>query len=193
MAFEQLKNHFLKTLPLNIEELQALEERARLKKLRRRQYLLQEGDQCQHYNFLVSGCLRMYLLDEKGVEHVLQFATEDWWITDIGSFHSEQPSRLNIDALEDSEVLRIKKEDLLFLYENFPKFDRHFRVLTENAFVKMQERVLQNISSTAEERYLSFLKNYPNLTNRIPQVQIASFIGVTPEFLSKIRRNLMKK
>ncbi len=164
-----------------------------LRKLRRRQYLLQEGDWCRHYHFVLDGCLRMYFVDEKGNEHILQFATANWWIADIGSFHSEKPSRLNIDALEASEVLRIQKKDLLHLYEKYPKFDRYFRVLTENAFVKMQDRVLQNISSSAEERYRSFLENYPNLSNRISQVQIASYIGVTPEFLSKIRKQLMKR
>lgn len=142
---------------------------------------------------MLDGCLRMYFVDEKGTEHILQFATEDWWITDIGSFYGEKPSRLFVDALEASEILQIRKEDLIYLYVNYPKFDRYFRVLVENAFVKMQERVLQNISSTAAERYLSFLNDYPNLSNRISQVQIASFIGVTPEFLSKIRKNLMTR
>lgn len=180
-------------LPFNEVELQALEARISQKKVRRRQYLLQEGDVCRYYDFVVEGCLRMYRLDEKGTEHVLQFAVEDGWIGDIGSFHTEQPSRLFIDALEASTVLRISKQDLIYLYVHHPKFDRYFRVLVENAFVKMQGRVLQNISSTAEERYLSFLAHYPNLSNRIPQIQIASFIGVTPEFLSKIRKDLMNR
>ena len=193
MSAQILVNQIEQRLPISEPAKKALSERVTLKKLRRRQYLLQEGDRCRHYNFIVKGCLRMYLVDDKGTEHALQFGTENWWVADIGSFHHETPSRLSIDALEYSEILQIKKPDLIFLYKNFPVFDRYFRVLTENAFVKMQERVLQNISSTAEERYLAFLENYPNLTNRISQVQIASFIGVTPEFLSKLRRNLMKK
>lgn len=165
--------------------------KATVRKIRRRQYLLQEGDICRHYNFVLNGCLRMYLVDEKGTEHVLQFAIEGGWIADIGSLHADQPSHFCIDALEPTEVLRIAKEDLIDLYINHPAFDRYFRVLTENAFVGMQQRVMQNISSTAEARYLHFLEKYSHLFNRIPLVQIASFIGVTPEFLSKIRRNLM--
>lgn len=191
MKIDKLTNHINRILPLNDDEVQALSSRTKFKKLRRRQYLLQEGDLCKQYNFVLDGCLRMYFVDEKGREHILQFATENWWITDIGSFHAEKPSRLFVDALEASEILQIRKEDLIYLYVNYPKFDRYFRVLVENAFIKMQERVLQNISSTAVERYLSFLDDYPNLSNRISQVQIASFIGVTPEFLSKIRKNLM--
>jgi CRP-like cAMP-binding protein len=188
---QPLIQHIEKIIPLDEEARLALSEKATSKKIRRRQYLLQEGDVCRHYNFVLKGCVRMYLVDGKGTEHVLQFATENGWIADIGSLHLDQPSRFNIDALEPAEVLRIAKEDLIDLYVEHPAFDRYFRVLTENAFVGMQHRLLQNISTTAEERYLLFLEKYPHLFNRIPLVQIASFIGVTPEFLSKIRRNLM--
>ena len=132
------------------------------------------------------------MVDEKGTEHIVQFATENWWIADIGSFHSEAPSSFYIEALEPTTVLQIRKEDLLNFYTNFPKFDRYFRILVENAFIKIQNRVVQNISSIAEERYQSFLKAYHHLLNRIPQIHIASYIGVTPEFLSKVRKNLMK-
>lgn len=193
MQAAPLLAHIHQMLPLNTAEEEALRQSITLKKLRRKQYLLQEGDICKHYNFVLTGCLRMYYVDEKGIEHILQFATENWWISDIGSFHSETPSQLYIDALEPSVVLQIKKQDLLHLYSHYPKFDRYFRVLVENAFVKMQARVLQNISSTAEERYLSFLNNYPALSNRVSQVQIASYIGVTAEFLSKIRKNIARR
>lgn len=190
-GIQPLIQHIEKIIPLDEEAQRALSDKATIKKIRRRQYLLQEGDICRHYNFVLNGCLRMYLVDGKGGEHVLQFATENGWIADIGSLHLHQPSRFNIDALEPAEVLRISKEDLIGLYVKHPAFDRYFRVLTENAFIGMQHRVLQNISTTAEERYLLFLEKYPHLFNRIPLAQIASFIGVTPEFLSKIRRNLM--
>lgn len=187
---EPLIDHINQIHPLTTAEIEALSTKVRLKKLRRKQYLLQEGDLCSHYNFVLKGCLRMYRVDQKGTEHILQFAAENWWITDIGSLHQDTPSQLFIDALETSEVLQLSKSDLIQLYVQFPVFDRYFRVLVENAFVKMQERVLQNISSTAEERYLTFLKNYPQLANRVTQVQIAAYIGVTPEFLSKIRQQL---
>lgn len=163
------------------------------RKIRRRQYILQEGDICRHYTFVNKGCLRLYYVDFNGVEHILQFAPEDWWIADIGSFYSETPTKLYIDALEPTEILQIGKPDLIEAFVNYPSFDRVFRVMIENAFVAMQKRVLQNISSTAEERYLTFVESYPNLVSRIPQTQIASYIGITPEFLSKIRKNLSKK
>lgn len=192
MEAQKLISHINQVIPLNEEEQSALNAAIQLKKIRRRQYLLQEGDICKTYNFVIEGCFRMFMVDEKGTEHIIQFATENWWIADIGSFHAETPSNFYIEALEPSTVLQIKKEDLLNFYVKYPKFDRYFRILVENAFIKMQDRVVQNISSTAEERYQSFLKSYPHLLNRIPQIHIASYIGVTPEFLSKVRKNLMK-
>ena len=134
----------------------------------------------------------MYMIDNNGKAHNLQFAIENWWIGDIGSFQSGKPSKLYIEALENSIVLQIKKEDQLKLFVDFPKFNRIFRVFTENALVTTQQRVLQNISSTAEERYLNFLERYPYFFNRISNVQIASYLGVTPEFLSTIRKKLVK-
>ena len=132
----------------------------------------------------------MYGVDEKGGEHNILFAAENDWITDIGSFHSDKPSRLYIEAMESAKIIQIHKPDLLYFYRYHPAFDRNFRVITENRLVEQQNRVLQNISSTAEERYLSFLDQYPHLASRIPNSQIASYLGITPEFLSKIRRKL---
>ena len=160
--------------------------------IKRRQFILQEGDVCLYNSFVVEGCFKMFMVDNNGKEHNLQFAVENWWIGDIGSFHSEEPSKLYIEALENSTILQIKKEDQLKLFVDYPKFNRIFRVFTENALVGTQRRVLQNISSTAEERYLDFLKRYPYFFNRISNVQIASYLGVTPEFLSTIRRKITK-
>ena len=185
--------HFSNYLSLSDSEIFALESKLTEKKVKRRQFILQEGDVCKHSTFVVNGCFKMYKVDDKGQEHNLQFAIEDGWISDLGSFHSNEPSELYIEALEQSTILQITKPDLIYLYIHYPKFDRIFRVLIENAFINLQKRVLQNISSTAEERYLDFLKKYPNLFNRISNVQIASFIGVTPEFLSKIRKSIATK
>ncbi len=192
MTTKSLIDYFEKFLPLNEEEKSILENVFKERTIKRRQFILQEGDTCKHNTFVVEGCFRMYLVDEKGKEHNLQFAVENWWIGDIGSFHSEVPSRLCIEALENSIILQIKKEDQLKLFVDYPKFNRIFRVLAENAIVSLQNRILQNISSTAEERYLSFLENQPQLFNRISNVQIASYLGVTPEFLSTIRKKLAK-
>ncbi len=132
----------------------------------------------------------MYGVDPKGTEHNIQFAAEQNWIADIGSFHSGKPSSLFIEAIEPAVVLQIGKEDLYFLYTNIPKLDRIFKVIVENNYVELQNRVLQTISSTAQERYLSFLDQYPKLALRLPNTQIASYLGITPEFLSKIRKDL---
>ena len=192
MKVEPLITYFEKLLPLDEKEKFYLEKVFRERKIRRRQYILQEGDVCKFNSFVIEGCFRMYFVDKNGKEHNLQFAVENWWIGDIGSFHSEEPSKLNIEAIENSVILQIKKEDQLKLFVDFPKFNRIFRVFTENALISFQKRVLQNISSTAEERYIDFIAMYPNLFNRISNVQIASFLGVTPEFLSTIRKRLAK-
>ncbi|WP_029268479.1 Crp/Fnr family transcriptional regulator [Flavobacterium sp. KJJ] len=177
---------------LNDKEKDLVKEKFHSRFYRKRQYILQEGDICTQFNFVVRGCLRTYNVDKKGNIHILQFGTENYWINDLGSFHRIKPSTLNIDALEDTVVLQISLDDLISLYKQSPIFDRIFRVLIENGFIHLQERLLQNISSTAEERYESFLNNYPQLLNRIAQVQIAAFLGVTPEFLSRLR-NLRSK
>jgi CRP-like cAMP-binding protein len=186
-SLEPLLSYFEKLIPLNPREKELVTEMFYPKLFRKRQFLLQEGDICTQFNFVVRGCLRMYKIDEKGNTHILQFAPENYWITDLGSFHEIKPSSLNIDALEDTVVLQISRDNLISIYLQSPKFDRIFRVLTENSFIRLQERLLQNISSTAEERYRSFLELYPHLTNRLSQVQIAAFLGVTPEFLSRLR------
>ncbi|MEZ4772528.1 MAG: Crp/Fnr family transcriptional regulator [Bacteroidia bacterium] len=192
MKTEPLIHYFNNFLPLDEEEKSFLEEVFKERKVKRRQFILQEGDVCKHNTFVVDGCFKMYMVDSNGKEHNLQFAIENWWIGDIGSFHSEEPSRLYIEAIENSIILQIKKEDQWKLFVDYPKFNRIFRVLAENAMVSLQNRVLQNISSTAEERYLQFSKKYPQLFNRISNVQIASYLGVTPEFLSTIRKHLSK-
>lgn len=192
MKITALIDYFNKFLPLTEEEKSYIGKTFIERSIKRRQYILQEGDVCKYNTFVVEGCFRMFAVDEKGKEHNLQFAIENWWIGDIGSFHSEQPSKLYIEALENSLILQIKKEDQLQLFIDYPKFNRIFRVFTENALVSAQSRILQNISSTAEERYLEFFSSYPYFFNRISNVQIASYLGVTPEFLSTIRKKISK-
>lgn len=190
---ENIINHFKKYLPLNNEEIQALKDRVTERKIKRRQFLLQEGDVCKYFTYVQSGCFKMYGVDDKGVEHNLVFATEDDWISDIGSLHKEIPSKLFIEAIEPSVVLQISKGDLWFLYTHYPKFDRNFRVIIENKYIELQDRLLQTFSTTALDRYESFISQYPHLANRLPNTQIASYLGVTAEFLSKIKNGRFKK
>lgn len=189
---EPLLDYFQKTIPLNVAEKTLVMELFKPRLYRKRQYILQENDVCKQFNFVIRGCLRMYKMDDKGNTHIIQFAPENWWLMDIGSYHTHKPSELNIDALEDTMVLQISYENLIQLYIKAPKFDRIFRVLIENAYTSLQKRLLQNISSTAEERYLSFLYSYPALNNRLPQTQVASYLGITPEFLSRLRNKQVK-
>lgn len=190
---ENIIRHFEKYLPLDNEEIQALTSRVIERKIKRRQFLLQEGDVCKYFSYVKSGCFKMYGVDDKGVEHNLVFAIEDDWISDIGSLHKEQPSKLFIEAVEPAVVLQISKGDLWYLYTNYPKFDRNFRVIIEDKYIELQDRLLQTVSATALERYESFIDQYPHLANRLPGTQIASYLGVTPEFLSKIRNDRLKK
>ncbi len=187
-SLAQLIAYFNRYIPLRANEKVELSNRVTERKVKRRHFILQQNDICRHYTFVISGCFKMYAVDKNGIEHNIQFASENEWITDIGSFHSMKGSLLYIEAIEPSVILQIEKSDLIYLYHNHPKFDRIFRVIIENNFLELQNRVLQNISSTADERYQSFLEHYPDLANRLPNTQIASYLGITPEFLSKIRR-----
>ncbi len=186
-SVEVLVAYFSRMIPLSDEEKELIRLKFQSRLYRKRQYILQEGDVCKVFNFVVSGCLRLYNVDESGATHIMQFAIENWWISDLGSFYSMKPSVMNIEAIEDTTVLQIKHDDLLDLYTKAPKFNRIFRILVENSLVKMQERLIQNLSSDAKVKYEEFLKNHPVLANRIPNTYIASYLGITPEFLSKIR------
>lgn len=189
---QPLLDYFNALIPLNQVEKNLVQEKFHPHLFLKKQFALQHGNICDYFNFVVRGCLRLYKVDEKGVYHILQFATENYWMLDLTSFHKRTKSVLNIDTLEDTVVLRITYEDLIDLYVKAPKFDRIFRVLLENHFMQQQERIGQLFSSTAEERYQSFLETYPHLLNRLSQVQIAAYLGVTPEFLSRIRGRMAK-
>jgi CRP-like cAMP-binding protein len=188
---DQLIGFFNRFFALDEKECEEVIRLFSPRNIRRKGYLLQEGDVCRHYYFIVSGCFKMFAVDPSGKEHNLQFSAENDWISDLHSFYAEEPSRLYIEAIEPSLVLQIQHEDLLYLFINYHKFDRNFRIITERKYINFQNRILQNISSTAEERYLSFIKQYPALLNRVPNTQIASYLGITPEFLSKIRKKIV--
>jgi CRP-like cAMP-binding protein len=162
-------------------------------KLKRRQMLLKEGGICRFSSFVTHGCLRGFSVDENGFEHVLNFAPQNWWIADMYSLITQKPGVLNIEALEDTEILTLSKVSQEELYVKVPVFERFFRIITENSLVTFQQRLLDNLSLTAEERYNNFCRRYPTLVNSLPSKQIASYIGVTPEFFSKMRHNILKK
>jgi len=191
--FDLLRSHILKRIELTDEEFTRCTTFFIPKKLRKHQFLLHEGEVCRSYAFVVKGCLRSYSVDDKGEEHIVQFAIEDWWISEPYSALTGEPSEYNIDALEDSELLLLERSTEDKLLKEVPKFDRLFRLLLENRFVANQRRINATLSTSAEERYLSFLKTYPAIAQRVPQSQIASYLGITPQSLSRIRKELSDK
>jgi CRP-like cAMP-binding protein len=160
------------------------------KKLTKRAFLQKENNVCKHSAFVVEGALKGYTVDATGGEHVLNFAVAGWWIADMYSLFSQKPGTLLIEALDESTVLLLSKEDQELLYQRVPKFERFFRILVENSLVANQQRLLDNLSLSAEARYLNFMKKYPFVLKCAPLHSIASYLGITPEFLSKIRRKI---
>jgi CRP-like cAMP-binding protein len=191
--FELLQKHIARRINLTEEEFDRCMKYFIPKKLRKHQFLLQEGDVCRSIAFVSKGCLRCYSVDEKGEEHIVQFAIEDWWISDPYSVLTSEPSIYNIDALEDSELLLLEKHAEERLLVEIPKFERLFRLLLESRFVATQRRISESLSTSAEERYLSFLKTYPEISRRVAQAHIASYLGITPQSLSRIRKDLSEE
>ncbi len=176
---------------LSEEDFQQFVKPFKLKMFKKKEVVLQEGDYCLFEGFVLSGCFKIYYLNENGFEQTLYFAVEGWWITDIDSLINNVPSILNIEALEDSEVLMISKKEKENLYETMPKTEKLFRIMNQKSSVALQRRILSLTRKTADKRYLEFLEKYPGLEQRITQQQVASYLGITHEFLSKIRRKLL--
>ena len=185
-----IKNILERNIHLTSEEIKILQSKFTRKHFRKHQYILQQGELSRFENFIVNGLTRTYEVDEKGQEHILQFGMEDWWIGDMYSFLSGKPSAFNIDCLEDTEVLRITKPNLELLYSEVPKMNQYFRLLLEKALIATNQRIIASLRKTAAERYLEFLEKYPRIDQRVSNHQIASFLGITPQSLSRVRRDL---
>jgi CRP-like cAMP-binding protein len=164
----------------------------RNKKIKKKEVLLHAGAIAKDAAFVVSGCFRSFQFDENGNEVILQFAPENWWITDNYSFISQQPNRISIDCIESGEIFLLSREDQKKLFDVAPPFERYFRIISENALVAHQQLVMDNLGLTAQERYEKFCRRYPTLVDKIAQKHIASYIGVTPEFLSKMKAQLLR-
>jgi CRP-like cAMP-binding protein len=163
------------------------------KRLRKRQYLLQEGDICKYQAFVEQGLLRSYTVDDKGNEHILQFASEGWWMADLSSYLTGEPSFLNMDALEDVELLLLAKNSWEQAMKDLPALERYFRIIIQNNLVATQKRLLQSLAESAEEKYHRFLRIYPDCAARVPQHMIASYLGITRETLSRVRRQIAER
>ncbi|MBD0278465.1 MAG: Crp/Fnr family transcriptional regulator [Bacteroidota bacterium] len=190
--YERLLKSIAEKVPSTEEELHICTRYFTPKKLRKRQYLLQEGDVSNRLAFVEEGALYSYTIDTKGVQRVQQFAFEGWWIADLYSFFTKEPSKLSIEALEESELLLLDHEQHQKLLQNVPKYETYTRILYQNAYVALQQRLEGTLGLPAEEKYLRLIEQYPSILNRVPLHLIASYLGVTPETLSRIRKQMIR-
>jgi CRP-like cAMP-binding protein len=182
-----------KHITLDEKEISFFTSLLKEKHVAKKDFVLQEGQLCKYISFVNSGLLRAYYLDKEDKESTIMFAVADWWITDIYCYINQKPSMLTIQAVEDSHIFQLKKDDLEKLYVEVPKFEKFFRIIMQNAYIREQLRIIQNLSLSAEERYHHFLIKYPQIAKQVTQKQIASYLGVTPEFLSALRANKSKR
>jgi CRP-like cAMP-binding protein len=192
-VYEVFQQYLDSRISLTEEEKEQIRSVSVVKKLRKKQYLLQEGDVWRYNAFITKGCMRTYLVDEKGIEHITYFGIENWWIGDRESLLTQQPSRMNIDAIEDSEVVLITAQNFDALSAQIPAFKDMVHAIISKSLNVNQGRILSNISSTAEEKYLDFINKHPQFAVRIPLSMIASYLGIKPETLSRVRNHTAKK
>lgn len=190
--YEQIDQYLARTIKMTPEELEFFHSILKPMKFKKKEFLLRAGEVCTHETFIVKGCTMAYFMDEKGDEVVLQFAVENWWVGDMASFNYLMPSNMYVVALEDCEVFQIHHDDKEELYKRIPQFERLFRILVQRAYTVLLDRFSSMVSKSAEERYLDFIHQYPQIPQRVPQVHIAAYLGVSAEFLSKIRTRLAK-
>jgi len=188
--FEVFFSHILKKVSLTEDEKITIKTFFVYKKLRKKQFLLNEGAICKHMSFVEKGLLRSYNTDEKGDEHMNMFAWEGWWTSDIQSFLTGEKAVFSIDAIEDSELLMISRSDFEAMTLKVPVMDRYFRILFQNSLITKERRLVSSNTFTAEEKYVQLIKSNPEMIQRVPQNLIASYLGLAPETLSRIKKNL---
>jgi len=191
--FETIDKNVNKSVTFSKEELEIFHSMLEFKSVPKKTFLLRDGEVCNFEAYVVKGCIRTYYIDENGQEVILQFGIEDWWLGDVTSFHEQTPSHLFIETIEDSELLIFTpqtKEELLF---KVPKFERVFRLMIQRNLAATQNRLVRTIAQNAEQKYLDFIQKYPTIPQRVPQHYIASYLGISPEFLSKTRKKLAGK
>ena len=192
-----IHNRFLEYIKpyisLTSEEEKLLMTKVVVRNYLKNQYIVQQGDVCKSANFIISGCTKTFYIDLEGNEHVVMFSVEDWWASDLGSFITQAPADFNVQCLENTQLIQFSYENLEELYVQIPKLERLFRKIIERAFVASQKRIIRNFSLDAKERYLIFKNTYPKIDKRVPQYLIASYLGITKEFFSKIKSQLVQK
>ncbi|MCE7066986.1 Crp/Fnr family transcriptional regulator [Dyadobacter sp. CY326] len=189
---EQIIGHLREKISLSASEAVFFTSLLEVRAVKRRDYVLQAGQVCQHQCFVVSGCLKVSYWDQAGLEHVIKFAPENWWTLDLESFELQNPAFYTIQAMEDTKLLMLSKRSYDVLLEKLPQFERFYRIMFQSSFIALSRRMTQNLSMKAEARYARFLEKYPSLQQRIPQKYIASYLGVTPEHFSYMKRKEMQ-
>ena len=192
MNFDLLLSNLSKYISLTTEETEFFTSLLKSKYLAKGEFLLREGDVCKYETFVTKGCLKAYYLDENGFEHTIDFLIEEWWANDLYSLFTQTASKSNIKAIEDTAVLQISKNDLEILYQKIPKFERFFRILFQNAYITQRAQINSTLSIEAEERYLLFLQKKPYAEKRFTQKDIASYLGITPQFLSALKKKIRR-
>jgi CRP-like cAMP-binding protein len=193
MKIEPLLKYINKYVSLTQEETDVLVSKVIYRKYLKGQYLVQQGDVCKYSCFVVSGCTKTFYMDDEGQEHIMMFSIEDWWTSDMSSFINQTPADFNIQFLENTELIMLPHDVIEELYAQIPKLERLFRQIIEKAFIASQKRIVRNLSMTAKDKYLYFKNQYPEIEQRIPQYMVASYLGITKEFLSKIKSQLLSE
>ena len=191
MKIEPLLRYMDKYISLTDQEKTYLNSKVNYRKYLKGQYLVQQGDICKYECYVVSGCTKTSYMDDLGQEHIIMFSIEDWWTSDMASFINQSPADFNIQFLENTELIAISHDVIEEIYKEVPILERFFRQVIEKAFIASQKRVVRNLSMTAKDRYLYFKEQYPEIEQRIPQYMVASYLGITKEFLSKIKSQLL--
>ena len=187
---ERLIAHLRETVPLSASEASIVLDSFKEQQLHKKEVLLFAGDVSSHMRFIAKGCLRAYYMDEMAKEHVVQFGIEGWWVNDLYSYLTQTPAKQFVQALEPTTVLQIHRDALHELYDKVPAMERFYRLKFEKAYVSLQDRTLNAMSRSAEERYLEFRSKYRDIEQRVPQYMVASYLGITPEFLSALRKKM---
>lgn len=188
--YREIKEHVSEVIDLSEEEMAEFQSILSPTEVLRKQFLIRPGDTVNMEYYVVKGCLIAYYLDSSGEKHIIQFAIEDWWISDFEAFFGDRPAKLYIEAIEDTFLLGIHGEILETLYHRIPKFERFFRIKTTHTFVALRKRILSSLEKNATERYKEFCLNYPGIADRVNNYHIANYLGIKPESLSRIRRKL---
>jgi len=185
--YQPLLDHIAKFVTLEAAETDLLLAALDYREIKKKQHLLEQGQVCLHQYFIVKGCCRNYIINQKGAEQTTQFAIENWWLSDFLSFHNQQPSDFYIQAVENAALVSIEKNAMENLLEKVPKLERYFRLVLQKSFGASQRRIQYLFTQSAEERYRHFNNLFPEFVQRVPQYMLASYLDFSPEFLSKIR------